>query len=108
MVIMASAIELAMAGAKIQSMTNELTDLEAGEEEEDDGPCGQRTLATRVAQGVAGASIVINIFAIAIEQSGVMIVAGIIALVVGAVVITQQFNLQDVGCKFPMIALVWL
>lgn len=81
-------------------MANEVVDLESGEEEkEDEGPCGERTLKTRIAQGVAGASIVVNVIAIAIEQSGVMIVAGIIALILGPIVIMQQFKLQDVGCK---------
>ena len=111
--IMTSKIELAMAvanpGAKIQSMANEMVDLESGEEEkEDEGPCGSRTLATRVAQGVAGASIIVNIVAIAIEQSGVMIVAGIIALIIGAIVIQQQFNLQDVGCKCRIKVFEWI
>ena len=101
---MVNTVELAMAvanpGAKISSMANDMVDLEGGEEEkEDEGPCGDRTLKTRIAQGVAGASIVVNVIAIAIEQSGVMIVAGIIALIIGPIVIMQQFKLQDVGCK---------
>ena len=100
---------VAKPSAKIQSMANEMTgnrqeleDIEAGKEEEEEGLCGERTLKTRIAQGIAGASIVINVVAIAIEQSVVMIVAGIIALIIGPIVIWQQFNLQDTGCKFTM------
>jgi hypothetical protein len=60
----------------------------------------ERTLWTRIWQGVAAASIVVNIVAMAIEQSAVSIVAGIIAVLIAPVVIKRQFDLQDTDCKF--------
>ena len=76
------------------------TDLpDVGNLDEDDNQrrCANRTLVTRIAQGTAGASIVVNIVAIAVEQSAVVIVAGLLALVMAPIVIVQQFHLQDVG-----------
>lgn len=76
------------------------TDLpDVGNLDEDDNQrrCANRTLVTRIAQGTAGASIVVNIVAIAVEQSAVVIVAGLLALVIAPIVIVQQFHLQDVG-----------
>lgn len=83
----------------VQSGKQDLEDVELADDEEEQGQCADRTLTTRIAQGVAGASIVINIVAIAIEQSAVMILAGIIALVIGPIVIMQQFKIQDTGGK---------
>jgi hypothetical protein len=60
----------------------------------------ERTLWTRIWQGIAAASIVVNIVAMAIEQSAVSIVAGIIAVLIAPVVIKRQFDLQDTDCKF--------
>ena len=60
----------------------------------------ERTLWTRIWQGLAAASIVVNIVAMAIEQSAVSIVAGIIAVLIAPVVIKRQFDLQDTDCKF--------
>lgn len=108
---MATAIELGMAvakpSAKIQSMADQLTgnqqsldDLEEGEKQEE-GPCGERTLKTRIAQGIAGTSIVMNLVAIVIEQSTVMVIAGIVALILAPIVIVMQFKLQDTGCEYP-------
>ena len=74
-----------------------LPDLEANREEE--GPCGERTLWTRLWQGMAGASIVVNILSMAIEGSSVAIVAGIFAVLVGPIVIVRQFKLQNTDSK---------
>jgi hypothetical protein len=60
----------------------------------------ERTFRTRIWQPVAGASIVMNIVAMAIEQSTVSIVAGIIAVLIAPVVIIRQFQSQDTDCKF--------
>jgi len=68
-------------------------------EEEDEGPCGERTLWTRIWQGLAGASIVVNIVAMAIEGGGAMIAAGIIAVFIAPFVIVQQFQLQNTDSK---------
>ena len=77
----------------------DLPDVGNLEDDEDDNQrrCANRTLVTRIAQGTAGASIVVNIVAIAVEQSAVVIVAGLLALVIAPIVIVQQFHLQDVG-----------
>jgi len=63
-------------------------------EQDDDG---KRSLATRAAQGVAGASVVVNVIALALNFSGVMFVAAAIAAIIGVVVIMQQFVLEDTG-----------
>ena len=107
---MATTVELAMAVAKpsaqIQAMADSIgagkQDLEDvdGDEEEEEGMCGDRTMKTRIAQGVAGASIVVNIAAIALEQSVIMIVAGAIAVIIAPLVIMTQFKLEDTGGKF--------
>ena len=114
---MATAIELGAAVAKpsaqIQAMANQMSqqsnkqdlkDVELAEQdEEEEGRCANRTLTTRIAQGIAGASIAVNIAAIAINQSALMIVAGIVALVIASIVIMQQFQLQDTGSKWFLI-----
>ena len=62
-----------------------------------EGDDGKRSMATRAAQGVAGASVVINIIALALNFSGVMFVAAMIAAAIGVIVIMQQFVLEDTG-----------
>lgn len=54
----------------------------------------ERTLMTRVVQGTAGASIVLNLVAMIVE-GGVAIAMGLVALAVGSFVIYFQFMLQD-------------
>lgn len=75
-----------------------MTDVEGAEDESQSAQM-KRTLTTRVAQGVAGASIVVNIVAMAIEASAVMIVAGLIAIAIGPFVIYTQMKLQDTDSK---------
>ena len=62
--------------------------------EEDDG---KRSLATKAAQGVAGTSVVVNVIALILNFSGVMFVAAVVATAIGAIVIMQQFVLEDTG-----------
>jgi len=59
------------------------------------GLTDERTLWTRIWQGIAGASMAVNLAAMAIEASAVAIVAGGIACVIAPVVIYLQFKLQD-------------
>ena len=93
---MASATtQLMMASATANSP---LADLDTTRDE-DDGPCGERTLWTRLWQGMAGASIVVNIIAMAIEGSTVAYIAGIVAVLVAPVVIVRQFKLQNTDSK---------
>jgi len=61
----------------------------------------ERTIFTRIIQGTAGASIVFNIVAMAIE-GGVTIGMGMIALIVGSLVIYFQFMIQDTDSTFFM------
>lgn len=91
---------MATTAAQASGKVNEaLPDIEAQEEEEGEKKKAERTLTTRIAQGVAAVSIGFNIAAIAIEQSTVTIIAGIVAFIIGPIVITQQSKLQDTGCK---------
>ena len=57
-----------------------------------------RTLWTRIWQGVAAASIALNLAAMAVEASAVAIVAGIVACCIAPVVIYLQFKLEDEDC----------
>jgi hypothetical protein len=59
----------------------------------------ERTVTTRVVQGTAGASIVLNLVAM-IMDGGVTIAMGIVALFVGSVVIYFQFMIQDTDSKY--------
>lgn len=52
--------------------------------------------------GLAGFSFVVNIVAMAIEQSAVTMVAGLIALLLATVVIVEQFELLDLNCTFSV------
>ena len=72
------------------------------EEQVQEGPCGARTLKTRIAQGVAIASFVLNLLAMIWEQSAVAIVAGIIACVIAPVVVYRQFQMQNTDCTFVL------
>ena len=78
---------------------NRLEDIEAQDDPEEDEETKkwrdmERTLTTRVVQGTAGASIVLNLVAMVLE-GGVAIAMGLVALVVGSVVIYFQFMIQD-------------
>ena len=82
-----------------------LQDIEAQADDDDDDEEQkkwrdmERTIFTRIVQGTAGASIVFNIVAMAIE-GGVTIGMGIIALIVGSLVIFFQFMIQDTDSTF--------
>ena len=60
----------------------------------------ERTLWTRIWQGVAAGSLGVNLAAMAIEASTVVIVAGIIACLIAAAVIYLQFQLQDTDSTY--------
>eukprot|EP00977_Amphora_coffeiformis_P003800 scaffold765_cov160-Amphora_coffeaeformis.AAC.1 len=84
---------MATSGVALALATGAASDvLQTGEQDD-----GKRSLATRAAQGVAGASVVVNIIALALNFSGVMFVAAAIAAAIGAIVIMQQFVLEDTG-----------
>lgn len=96
-----TAVELTSSGAPAPgSKKNEaLADIEA-QDIDDEKDWADRTLKTRIAQGVAGASVVVNIVAIALSPVIVVIVAGIIAMVIGVIAFLTQMKLEDTGCKF--------
>lgn len=75
-------------------------DMDSDDEETKAKKSRERTFWTRLWQGLAGGSIGLAIAAIAIEQSVLPIVAGIIAVIVGAAVIKFQFDLQDTDCEY--------
>jgi hypothetical protein len=90
----------AAATASAAQPSSPLDMLELREKDGKDGPCGERTLKTRIAQGVAIASFVVNILAMAWEQSVVAILAGIVACIIAPVVVYYQFLMQDTDCTF--------
>mmetsp|Transcript_24419 Transcript_24419/g.29333 ORF Transcript_24419/g.29333 Transcript_24419/m.29333 type:complete len:260 (+) Transcript_24419:46-825(+) len=55
----------------------------------------ERTFWTRLWQGLAGASAAVAVVAMAIEQSFIVVIAGVVALLVAPVVVYFQFQLQD-------------
>jgi hypothetical protein len=55
----------------------------------------ERSLWTKIWQGLAAASIAMNIAAMVIYGSGVAIAMGVIACIVGPIVIKRQMDLQD-------------
>lgn len=60
----------------------------------------ERTIMTRLVQGTAGASIVLNLVAMTTGVP-VVIVMGIVALFVASAVIYFQFMIQDTDSKCP-------
>jgi hypothetical protein len=76
-----------------------LKDLAADGDDQDDSLCSQRTLWTRLWHGIAGASIVVNVVAMALEGSAVAIIAGLFAACVAPIVILRQFQLQNTDSK---------
>jgi hypothetical protein len=83
--------------------TNKLADVEAQDDFEMDEETKkwrdmERTLTTRLIQGTAAASIVLNLVAMILE-GGAAIAMGVIALAVGSFVIYFQFMLQDTDSK---------
>ena len=82
--------------------TTALEPLQGSNDDDDDGPCGvgARTLKTRIAQGVAMASFVLNVLAMIWEQSAVAIVAGVVACLIAPVVIARQFQMQNTDCMY--------
>jgi hypothetical protein len=66
----------------------------------------ERALWTRIWQGVAAASLGINLAAMAIEGSAVAIVAGLIACLIAPVVIILQMKLGDLDSTCLIVACV--
>ena len=69
------------------------------DDDDDSSLCSERTLWTRLWQGMAGASVVVNLAAMAMEGPTIMIIAGLVALFVGPVVILRAFQLQNMDSK---------
>jgi hypothetical protein len=69
------------------------------EGEEEKSWWDNRSLQTRILQGVAIACAVVNIIAIAIEQGATVIIAGLVALLVSGAVFYFQLQIADDDCK---------
>lgn len=94
--------ETEMVDTQMQVSAHHLEDVEAQREpetEEKKWRDMERSIFTRVIQGTAGASIVLNIVAMAL-YGGAAIAMGLIALFVGSVVIYFQFMLQDTDSEY--------
>ena len=63
----------------------------------------ERTLWTRIWQGIAIACVVLNIVAMIWEWSGISFAAGLIAIFIAAAVFYFQFAIQDTDCKSMII-----
>lgn len=60
----------------------------------------ERTVYTRIWQGIAIASFAINLSAmIIVDESVIIIIAGIVACIIAPVVIYLQFRIQDTDSK---------
>ena len=65
------------------------------------GCSDERTVYTRIWQGTAIASFAINLTAmIIVDESIIMIIAGIVACIIAPVVIYLQFRIQDTDSEF--------
>ena len=61
----------------------------------------ERTIYTRIWQGIAIASFAINLAAmIIVDESIAMMIAGIVACIIAPVVIFLQFQIQDTDSKY--------
>lgn len=101
---MAKETEMVVVQKKPTTSANRLQDVEAQDDNDDDTEEKkwremERSVVTRVVQGTAGASIILNIVAMAIYQ-GATIGMGLVAMLVGSVVIFFQFMIQDTDCKW--------
>ncbi len=86
------------------STRTRLVDVEAQVDREEDKEAKkwrnmERTLMTRVVQGIALASLILNLLAMIYEWSAAAALAGIVAIPVGCAVIFYQFVLQDEDSK---------
>ena len=65
------------------------------------GRTNERTLWTRLWQVVAGASLVVNLVAMAVTGAAAhVLVAGIVACIVAPIVFYLQFQLEDTECTY--------
>jgi hypothetical protein len=67
----------------------------------------ERTMWTRIWQGVAAASLGLNVASMVIEGTAVVIVAGIIACIIAPIVIYLQMRLQDTESKSAFGCFNW-
>lgn len=70
------------------------------------GRLDERTIWTRIWQGIAAASMGVNIAAMVIEASTVAIVAGLFACIIAPVVIYLQHKLQDTDSTYSEVIVV--
>lgn len=69
----------------------------------------ERTIYTRIWQGIAITSFAINLAAmIIVDESVIMIVAGIVACLIAPVVVYLQFQIQDTDSTFVLFNVVLL
>ena len=65
----------------------------------------ERTVYTRIWQGIAIASFAINLSAmIIVDESVIILIAGIVACIIAPVVIYLQFRIQDTDSKLVPVA----
>lgn len=77
-----------------------LDDIEDDEDEETKKKRNrERSFWTKLWQGLAAASLAVNLAAMVIVGSGITIAMGVIACIVAPVVIKQQMDLQDTDSK---------
>lgn len=78
-----------------------LKDIEEDIEDEDTKRKRERdkSIKTKIVQGVAAGSLAVNIGAMAIVGTGVTIAMGVVACVVAPVVIKRQMDLEDTDSK---------
>jgi hypothetical protein len=97
--------ETEMATIKPPSTTaSKLVDVEAQIDPEEDAETRrlrdiERTLWTRIWQGVAITTVVFNILAMVWERGAASVLAGFIAIPVSAAVFYYQFEIQDTDCE---------
>lgn len=69
----------------------------------------ERTIYTRIWQGIAITSFAINLAAmIIVDESVIMIVAGIVACLIAPVVVYLQFQIQDTDSTFVLLMLYYV
>jgi hypothetical protein len=87
-----------------------LTDIDVNDDDEDEETKKKRDMErsfwTKLWQGLAAASIAVNIAAMVIYGGVATIVMGVIACVVGAIVIKVQMDLQDTDCESSALCCV--
>lgn len=70
------------------------------------GCADERTIWTRIWQGVALTSVGVNVAAMVTEASAVAIIAGLVACLIAPVVIYLQFQLQDTESTYSCVIVI--